>query len=49
MLADALSTTLFVLGEKRGIDFLRHYPGTDALLIFKDGRQVTTPGFTLVG
>ena len=49
MLADALSTTLFVLGEKRGIDFLRHYPGTDALLIFKDGRQVPTPGFTLVG
>ncbi|MBL9131335.1 MAG: FAD:protein FMN transferase [Verrucomicrobiaceae bacterium] len=45
MSADALSTTLFVLGAKRGIDFLSHYPGTDALLILKDGRRVATAGF----
>ncbi len=45
MAADALSTALFVLGAKRGIDFLRDYPGTDALLILKDGRRVATPGF----
>jgi len=45
MAADALSTTLFVLGAKRGIDFLRGYPGTDALLILKDGRRVATTGF----
>lgn len=45
MVADALSTTLFVLGAKRGIDFLRHYPGTDALLILKNGRRVATSGF----
>lgn len=45
MAADALSTTLFVLGAKRGIEFLRGYPGTDALLILKDGRRVATTGF----
>lgn len=49
MAADALSTTLFVLGAKRGIDFLRHYPGTDALLILKNGRRVVTPGFPFAG
>jgi thiamine biosynthesis lipoprotein len=46
MNADALSTTLFVLGAQRGIDFLRHYPGTDALLILKDGRRMATAGFS---
>jgi thiamine biosynthesis lipoprotein len=45
MSADALSTTLFVLGAKRGIDFLRNYPGTDALLLLKDGRRIATAGF----
>jgi len=45
MLADALSTTLFVLGARRGIEFLKAYPGTDALLILKDGRHLTTRGF----
>ena len=34
MLADGLSTTLFVLGPEAGMDFLeRHYPGTAALWI----------------
>lgn len=46
MSADALSTTLFVLGAKRGMEFLRHYPDTDALLILKDGRRMATTGFT---
>lgn len=47
IMADALSTTLFVLGAQRGIDFLRGLPGTDALLILKDGSHATTAGFTL--
>ncbi len=47
IMADALSTTLFVLGAQRGIDFLRGQPGTDALLILKDGSHATTAGFTL--
>lgn len=46
MAADALSTALFVLGAKRGMDFLRHYPDTDALLILKDGSRLATTGFT---
>lgn len=34
MLADGLSTTLFILGPKDGLEFLkRHYPGTAALWI----------------
>lgn len=45
MAADALSTTIFVLGAKRGMELLRDYPGTDALLILKDGRRMATAGF----
>lgn len=45
MSADALSTALFVLGAKRGMEFLSGYPGTDALLILKNGRRITTSGW----
>lgn len=45
MAADALSTALFVLGAKRGMEFLHHYENTDALLILKDGRRLATAGF----
>jgi thiamine biosynthesis lipoprotein len=45
MSADALSTTLFVLGVPRGMDLLRHYAGTDALMILKDGRRFATSAF----
>lgn len=45
MAADALSTTIFVLGAKRGMEFLHDYPGADALLILKNGRRLTTAGF----
>ena len=45
MSADALSTTLFVLGLQRGMESLREYPGTDALMILKDGRRFATRGF----
>jgi len=43
--ADALSTTLFVLGVEDGMEFLREYPDTDAFMILKDGRRVATKGF----
>ncbi len=43
--ADALSTTLFVLGLERGMELLREYPGTDALMILKDGRRFATTEF----
>ncbi|MFO1485250.1 MAG: FAD:protein FMN transferase [Verrucomicrobiaceae bacterium] len=45
MAADALSTALFVLGAKRGMEFLRDFHSTDALLILKDGRRLATAGF----
>lgn len=45
MAADALSTSLLVTGPERGLDLLQNFPGTDALLIFKDGRRLMTPGF----
>jgi thiamine biosynthesis lipoprotein len=43
--ADALSTTLFVLGAQAGMEFLQEYPATDALMILKDGRRLATAGF----
>jgi thiamine biosynthesis lipoprotein len=45
MSADALSTTLFVLGQQRGMELLQQYPGTDALMILKDGSRFATGGF----
>ncbi len=45
MSADALSTTLFVLGVQDGMELLHQYPGTDALMILKDGRRFATSGF----
>ncbi|MEO5347167.1 MAG: FAD:protein FMN transferase [Magnetococcus sp. YQC-9] len=45
MLADALSTALFVLGEKRGLELLTQFPGSAALLIREDGTLLQTPGF----
>ena len=43
-LADALSTTLFVLGEKEAIDYWRNYGGFEAILVTDDGRVVVTDG-----
>lgn len=48
MAADALSTALFVLGPQRGIELLRDFPGTDALIILKNGRHLATTGFPFV-
>jgi FAD:protein FMN transferase len=43
--ADALSTAVLVLGADRGLRLLADRPGVEALLVFKDGRTRTTPGF----
>ncbi len=48
MAADALSTSLLVTGPQRGMDLLRSFPGTDALVILKDGSRLMTPGFPSV-
>lgn len=50
ILADGLSTTLFVLGKERALEFLEeYYPGVEAVLVVPDsgdGRDLvlTTPG-----
>jgi thiamine biosynthesis lipoprotein len=46
--ADALSTALFVMGPEDGIRLVRETPGTDAFLVFKDGKTFKTPGFTTI-
>ncbi|MBI5789414.1 MAG: FAD:protein FMN transferase [Candidatus Schekmanbacteria bacterium] len=47
--ADILSTAVFVLGLKRGMNLVNSRPHTDALLITPDGKIITTPGFPLNG
>jgi thiamine biosynthesis lipoprotein len=46
MRADALSTTLMVLGAEAGAALLSQFPGGDALFILKDGRHFATAGFS---
>jgi thiamine biosynthesis lipoprotein len=48
MQADALSTSLFVLGPDRGVELVSRLPNTDALFVLKDGSTLVTPGFPLV-
>ena len=43
--ADALSTTVFVLGAEQGLTLVRSRTACEALLVFKDGRIVATEGF----
>ncbi len=46
--ADALSTTVFVLGRKRGMDFLRKTPGADGFIVVEQGDSLAveySPGF----
>jgi len=46
--ADSLATATSVLGPKRGMALLEHYPGTTALILRRNGSQVETtqsPGF----
>ncbi|MBF0613624.1 MAG: FAD:protein FMN transferase [Magnetococcales bacterium] len=45
MTADALSTSLFVLGEQEGLKLLQRFPDCEALLIREDGSMVQTSGF----
>jgi FAD:protein FMN transferase len=47
MQADALSTAVFVLGAERGLELIRTTADTDALLVLKDGRTLTTERFPL--
>lgn len=44
MVADALSTAIFVMGEE-GLSLCKNYPDTDCLIIMNDGSVKTTSGF----
>lgn len=42
--ADALSTTMFILGETKALDYWRTYGGFQMILVTADGRVVVTDG-----
>jgi len=44
MTADALSTTLFVAGMEKGLNFLKGYPGCEAILVGSDLQVYVTQG-----
>lgn len=43
--ADALSTSLFVMGYEKSLSLLKSVEQTDAMFVFKDGRTAATRGF----
>jgi thiamine biosynthesis lipoprotein ApbE len=46
--ADAISTTVFVLGRQKGMDFIRRIPGVDAFIVYEQGDSLGidfSPGF----
>ncbi len=45
LVADGLSTALFVLGPEQGLRLIEATPGADALFVLKDGRTLATRGF----
>jgi len=42
--ADALSTSVFVLGPERGVELLKAFPGYDAVLVTESGEVILTDG-----
>ncbi len=44
-LADALATTLFIMGPVKGLAFLQKLPGCSALWVLPDRQLVASPGF----
>jgi thiamine biosynthesis lipoprotein len=47
MQADALSTAVFLMGRQKGKALIESMPNTDAWLVTKSGKQITTPNFPL--
>jgi len=45
--ADAISTTLMVLGVQRGLEFVKQFPDVEALLVTKDLAIYKTSGFPI--
>jgi thiamine biosynthesis lipoprotein len=48
MLADALATTVMVLGPEAGLDLVARVPDCDALVVTKDGRQIGSGAITRI-
>jgi thiamine biosynthesis lipoprotein len=48
MQADALSTAAMVLGGRDTLELVSRLPDVDALLVWKDGRTLATPGFPAI-
>lgn len=46
--ADALSTSLFVLGPERGLELARSLPGVEAMVITEDGKVHATQGLAAI-
>jgi thiamine biosynthesis lipoprotein len=44
VIADALSTVLFIAGMHKGLEFLKGFPQTEAVLVDSDLRVYVTPG-----
>lgn len=41
---DILSKPIFVLGVERGLELLKQFPGTEAIIVTMDGKVTVTPG-----
>jgi FAD:protein FMN transferase len=41
---DILSTAIFVLGVEKGLEKLKQFPGTEAIIVTVDGKILLTPG-----
>jgi thiamine biosynthesis lipoprotein len=48
VLADALATTVMVLGPEAGLDLVARVPDCDALVVTKDGRQIGSGAITRI-
>ncbi len=44
VIADVLSTTLFIAGEEGALEILRDFPGVEAILINEELDVLITPG-----
>lgn len=41
---DILSKPIFVLGTEKGLELLKQFPGTEAVIVTMDGKIIVTPG-----
>lgn len=44
VLADGLSTALFVLGSQKGMELVKSLPGVDVMMVTREGKVLCSPG-----